>query len=186
MTVSEDYDAAFFAMHEPWQADYDEVAGALKRHLEFASVLDLGCGNGFLIDRLEQLGAAVRGVDGSQHAAACNRRVEVRDLTRPLHVGSFDLVICTEVAEHLSAEHADTLVDNICRAARGAVYFSAAAPGYGGHLHVNERPRPYWQQKFRARGFALDARRTRAIAADLRFAVVTTWWFAQNGMVLAR
>jgi hypothetical protein len=49
-------------------------------------------------------------------------------------------VICTEVAEHLLAEHADALIENIDRAAAEWVFFTAATLGQRGFGHVNEQP----------------------------------------------
>ena len=62
------------------------------------------------------------------------------DLCGRLELGRYDLVICTEVAEHLLAEHADTLIENIDRAAAEWVFFTAAALGQRGFGHVNEQP----------------------------------------------
>jgi hypothetical protein len=110
----------------------------------------------------------------------------VRDLRLPLNVGDFDLVICTEVAEHLPPSAADVLVDNVCRASRGQVFFSAATPGHGGHLHLNEQQHGYWLEKFSGRGFAVDWYSSGRIRALLKAGVVTTWWFAANAFVLRR
>ncbi len=185
MNISDDYGPEFFAMHEPWRADYDAVADALDRHLIFNTVLDLGCGNGFIVGRLEQLGKSVRGIDGSEHAAAFNPKVEVRDLTVPFFDGFYDLVICTEVGEHLAPEHAETLVSNIFMASRDLVFFSAAAPGAGGHMHLNEQDKPYWREKFARFGFREDEQTTAAICGDISL-LPNTWWFAAHAMVLRR
>src|SRR5919108_2903678 len=113
------YDRAFFEAHVPWQSEYSLIADLLAARLPFASALDLGCGNGFLIARLLTLGKTCDGVDGSPHAVALAApeaapRIQVMDLRAPLSLGRRDLVICSEVAEHLEARYADALVDNIC------------------------------------------------------------------------
>src|SRR5215472_18756607 len=59
MDPSSIYDRAFFDMHVPWQAEYDAIALLLARTLEFSSVLDLGCGNGFIISKLAEMGRTV-------------------------------------------------------------------------------------------------------------------------------
>lgn len=186
MTIADDYPPDFFAMHEPWRADYDFLAGVLAGSLEFQSVVDLGCGNAYVIDRLERLGKSVFGIDGSQHAKRYHRTIEVRDLREPIVAGDFDLVICTEVAEHLEAKFADVLVANICRAARGQVFFSAAAPGHGGHLHLNEREHGYWLAKFSRCGFTVDYYTTGRVRTLLKAGVVTAWWYAANAFVLRK
>jgi len=65
----------------------------------------------------------------------------------------YDLVLCLEVAEHLSPLFAGRLVDNICNHT-DTVFFSAATPGQGGYNHLNEQPHSYWVEKFEKRGFA--------------------------------
>lgn len=78
-----------------------------------------------------------------------------RNLAQPFDLGRrFDLVQCLEVAEHLSADHAATLVDNLIRHS-DRVLFSAAVPGQGGEYHVNEQPYAYWRALFAARGYRL-------------------------------
>lgn len=77
------------------------------------------------------------------------------DLCLPLLLGSYDLVVCLEVAEHIPVQFADVLIDSLCYHAN-TVVFSAATPGQGGHGHVNEQPFEYWAAKFSARGFVPD------------------------------
>jgi SAM-dependent methyltransferase len=190
MDVSSLYDRGFFEAHLPWQAEYDLIADALAGRLAFSSVLDLGCGNGFLIARLAALGREVEGVDGSPHAVelaapAVAQRIRVMDLTAPVRLAARDLVICSEVAEHLDARHAETLVDNVCLNCRRWVFFTAATPGQGGHHHVNEQPHAYWADKFERRGFRLEAQLTHALRGELAARLNTLWWFTNNAMVFS-
>jgi 2-polyprenyl-3-methyl-5-hydroxy-6-metoxy-1,4-benzoquinol methylase len=61
------------------------------------------------------------------------------DLRQPFDIpGRYDLVICLEVAEHLSPESGRYLVRALSQAAP-LVFFSAAVPGQGGSYHVNEQ-----------------------------------------------
>jgi len=188
MDVSTVYDRPFFEAHLPWRGEYALIAEALARRFAFSSVLDLGCGNGFLIARLAELGKAVAGIDGSAHAVelsapAVAARIEVMDLSRPLWTRRRDLVICSEVAEHLAARHADTLVDNICVNSRDLVFFTAATPGQGGHFHINEQPHQYWIDKFRLRCFQVDEESTKALRQDLAGCIRALWWFTRNAVV---
>src|SRR6516165_10312118 len=137
------YQRSFFEVQLPWRAEYDAIADRLAHYLDFSSVLDMGCGNAFLIARLAQLGRNVAGIDGSIHVLDWAPQdlvpnIRIADLTRPLRLGRFDLVICVEVAEHLDAQFADTLVDSVCENSGGLVFFSAATVGQGGFFHVNE------------------------------------------------
>ena len=80
----------------------------VKRIEGVRSICDLGCGNGHITGRLAALGYQVTGVDASASGIKLARRtypgvefVETfidRDLKR---LGSFDLVISSDVIEHL-------------------------------------------------------------------------------------
>ena len=182
------YSRSFFEMHVPWRAEYEAIADLLVARLTFLSVIDMGCGNGFIINRLAQLGKEVIGVDGSLHAIAAapaelQPRLKAADLTQPLRLGHYDLVICSEVAEHLEARHAGMLLDNICGNSAGSVFFTAATPGQGGFCHVNEQPHDYWIGMFAQRGFHLDAKSTSSLRCDLSQRIHTIWWFTKNAFI---
>ena len=185
------YQRSFFEVQLPWRAEYDAIANCLSRYLNFSSVLDMGCGNAFLIARLAQLGKNVVGVDGSIHVLDCVPQdlipnIGIADLTRPVRLGRFDLVICCEVAEHLDAQFADVLVDNICENSAGIVFFSAATAGQGGFYHVNEQPHDYWIGRFRERDFEVDHDVTQKLRQDLLRAANAMWWFGKNALILRR
>jgi 2-polyprenyl-3-methyl-5-hydroxy-6-metoxy-1,4-benzoquinol methylase len=71
------------------------------------SICDLGCGNGHITGRLAALGYRVTGVDASASGIQIARRAYpgiefVKALIdRDLNVGQFDLVISSDVIEHL-------------------------------------------------------------------------------------
>src|SRR5678816_1495785 len=71
------------------------------------SICDLGCGNGHISGRLAALGYHVTGVDASESGIQIARRT-YRDvefvhalIDRDLNIGQFDLVISSDVIEHL-------------------------------------------------------------------------------------
>ena len=64
-----------------------------------------------------------------------------------------DIAFTIEVGEHVPIEYADRFVDFLC-ASSELVVFSAAHPGQGGHGHINEQPKSYWEKKFTERGYS--------------------------------
>lgn len=83
---------------------------ARLQELRPARVLDLGCGNGSLCRSIQAAGFAVEGCDpseeGVQQAKQASpeipfRRLSVYDEVPDSWQGNFDVVVCTEVVEHL-------------------------------------------------------------------------------------
>jgi SAM-dependent methyltransferase len=145
------------------------------------SVLDVGCAQGAWLRVWREAGVAdVIGVDGD-YVARDSLQVPSecfvpRDVSAPFCLDrQFDLVQCLEVAEHIPAERAETLVENITRHGR-CILFSAAPPGQGGEFHVNEQPYDYWRDRFRQRGYlAVDSIRSQ-IQGDHQVAA----WYRYN------
>lgn len=80
------------------------------KHLNIDSVLDVGCGEGFTLARFkkEKIGKSYEGIEVDEQAIALGKKLyptlnikkgDIYDL--PYKSNSFDLVVCTEVLEHL-------------------------------------------------------------------------------------
>ena len=71
------------------------------------SICDLGCGNGHITGRLAELGYEVTGVDASSSGIAIARRAYPKAkfvealIDRELSLGQFDLVVSSDVIEHM-------------------------------------------------------------------------------------
>ena len=59
----------------------------------------------------------------------------------------FDMVICTEVLEHIGEEHAANAV-KLLASLSDNILFSAAIPNQGGLNHINEQWQTYWTDLF--------------------------------------
>jgi SAM-dependent methyltransferase len=125
-----------------------------------ATAIDVGCGTGNLLLALRNLGVSVKGIEHSRVALQiCQQRgldVTPYDLESndPFEWKS-DVVISTEVAEHLPERFADRFVDLLCATAP-VVIITAATPGQWGTDHVNEQPHEYWIDKFQRRRFRFE------------------------------
>lgn len=133
-----------------WRAEH--FCKAVWEVLKPASVIDVGCATGDLVEGFVQMGIVCYGLEGSKEALDYLETdkdiVFFRDLREPIRLPfCFDLAMCLEVAEHIEGEYAEQFVDNLVRMSR-RVLVSAAPPGQGGHYHVNCQPREYWEKMF--------------------------------------
>lgn len=175
-----------FLARERYREDYRLVAEHLLERLDFESVMDVGCGNGFLLQPLAAAGKRVAGVDHSAEVV----QVLPPDLLAAVQVGDFaqanshwDLVCCIEVAEHVPPERSEDLVAALVRMARRWIYFSAAPPGQAGRGHINCRPVEDWLGWFAARGWHADGAATESLRRALA-RLSDAWWLRDNGIVL--
>ena len=151
-----------------------------------ASVVDVGCGLGDWLAEFRRLGCSqVLGLDGAwvprEHLQIPLADFRVQELGTPLPTfGKFDLATSFEVAEHV-IESAGTELVRFLTDTANLVAFSAAVPGQGGYMHVNERWQSHWITKFAARGYsAYDVIRPRIWANEN-----CCWWYRQNLLLFA-
>ncbi len=155
-----------------------------------ASVVDIGCGTGNFLKAFKTYGVKdVLGIDGAwadKKLVAVNLdngeffEADLESFDSSSIQKTFDLALCLEVAEHLSAQAADRLVQNLVRLSH-TVLFSAALPGQGGYKHINEQWATYWEEKFKKHDYYFwDIMRPQiANHPDVPF------WFQQNLFVVA-
>lgn len=137
-TSADHYDEAYFA--DGWRENDNRYDLETRRRIEannpalikevFAPerVLDLGCGPGFLMYFLHELGVDVTGIDYAE-ASLTLAPPEIRDRIRIAETSDpaveprgFDLVICREVFEHLTVLQVRETVRHMCAASSRFVY----------------------------------------------------------------
>lgn len=120
----------------------------------------MGCGAGAWLKAANEFGVLdVVGVDGSyvnKELLLFNPdRFIPLDITNEFNLSNkFDMVQCLEVAEHISPDCCNVLIDNLVRHS-DIVLFSAAPPGQGGENHINERSYKFWCDLFKRRNYEM-------------------------------
>jgi SAM-dependent methyltransferase len=171
------YDERYYDDIDPFMlVSAPAISRSIKREFEPQSVIDIGCGAGALLASLEEAGITCVGFDYAEAALDRCRRsgltVRRLDIERdPIPPNRADVVVSTEVAEHLDEESADRFVELLTTLAPIAMV-TAALPGQGGTDHVNEQPNEYWIEKFGARGFTFDGDLSMRLRAEWRGAGV--------------
>jgi GT2 family glycosyltransferase len=139
-----------------WHEFFNTMAQSIVELLQPRTALDAGCAIGFLVEELRVRGVDARGVDISEWAidqvpSPLRTHCWVAPLTEEFD-RHYDLIICTEVLEHLTGHEAEMAVSNICRHT-DMVLFSSTPDDFAEPTHVNVQPSDYWIRLFAAHGF---------------------------------
>ena len=155
---------------EHWLTFFGLVADMIVADISPKTVLDVGCGMGFLVESLRDRGVEANGFDVSEYAIA-----HVRDDMRAYcwqasaadpFPRRYDLIVCIEVLEHLEPEGAVRAIANIC-SATDDVIFSSTPVDFAEETHVNVQPPEHWALQFARHGFFRDV--------DFDGSIITAW-----------
>jgi hypothetical protein len=150
-------------------------------------VIDVGCGIGTWLKVFENLGVNnVIGIDGEyldmELLTILPDKLIKQNLEETINFKQkFDLLLCLEVAEHLSSQRAEGFVKDLTELS-DVIVFSAAIPGQGGQDHINEQYPDYWVGLFKKNNFlAYDIIRPKIWNNSL-----IDWWYRQNIIVFIK
>jgi len=165
-TEAQDYGESYFQSHlgsdEPydwgsphWRTFFIMVAERIRAVTNPSAVLDVGCARGLLVQALCEQGVDAYGIDVSHHAidtAHPNVASRLSVGSAEEITGSWDLITCIEVLEHMAPTDAERAIDSMC-AASDRVLLSSTPTNFTEPTHVNVREPAAWAASFAERGF---------------------------------
>ena len=192
---NEIYDESFYAayLYPEMVNSYQWISKSIVEMFSPKSVVDVGCGRGQLLSALKKRGVICHGLEYSSAAISICRQsgldVIKFDLEHDILPENFkaDIVVSTEVSEHLPEHCADRFVDILCAIADNVV-MTAAEPARtwediaAVHDHVNEQPKQYWIDKFADMGFRYNEDISTRFRAEWKQRKVA-WCYVQGLMV---
>jgi SAM-dependent methyltransferase len=153
------------------------------------SVIDIGCGTGTFLRVFKENGVKhIKGIDG----AWCDEKLlfenidksefTIKDMENNLGINEkFDLLVCLEVAEHLTPLRASSFVNEITQIS-DVILFSAAIPNQGGDHHYNEQWLTYWEGQFNLKNYEIhDVLRPIFWENPNIY-----WWYKQNMVLIVK
>jgi hypothetical protein len=163
-----------------------EVLRVLFGFYRPASIVDFGCGVGTWLKAGHELGVgALAGYEGpwvrKEELLLSDIRFVNANVAEPIQTERFDLALCIDVAEHIPAGGAKTLIGNLCRAS-DVVLFSAAVPHQRGAGHINQQWPSYWAGLFDAEGYEVFDVIRPVIWSNAAVPV----WHRQNALLFVR
>jgi 2-polyprenyl-3-methyl-5-hydroxy-6-metoxy-1,4-benzoquinol methylase len=159
----------------------NSISHWIKNVVNPNKVIDVGCGPGTYVYSINDRGLNAVGYD-------LDKRVKGKPFLENKSIfdieDSADMVMCIEVAEHIQPEFSQNIVDKLYNILEkdAILLFTAACVGQGGTDHINNRPKEYWEHKFKEKGLI----RCHTLEAQLEEYVKSNTymgWFTANQMI---
>ena len=131
---SQDWDSSRYAQNARFVSDLGQSVLELLNPQPGERILDLGCGDGALTEKLVAAGAEVVGVDGSADMVSASRErgldARVMDAYDLTFSNEFDAVF-SNAALHWMKRDPDTVIQGVYRALKPSGRFAAEMGGHG-------------------------------------------------------
>src|SRR5210317_2014970 len=142
-----DYDS----ITEAEKPQANQIAKWLSEIVTPNKIIDIGCGPGLYVYAAQDYGLSAIGYDLDPRV---NNKPSLTQKSLFDIEDSSDVIMCIEVLEHISPEDSQKAVNKIYDTLEkdGLLIFTAAHIGQGGVDHINNRPKEYWEHKFKEKG----------------------------------
>lgn len=117
----------------------------------YVSMLDVGCGRGQALDLAKAHGfKAVQGVEVVSYLCKRDDVMLIQGAQElPFETGAFQVVVATDVMEHILLPDVPLVLAEIFRVAAKEVHLTISHKHDAGNLHVCVQPREWWLEKIR-------------------------------------
>jgi len=194
------YEAEWNRKQPPYTAFYNTMADTIEFE-SVGSLCDVGCANGWLIHEVKQNNPRIRvswyeyfdyHLKNSQELIS--KDINIWDIREPLpdDCPKHTIVVCTEVGEHIEAEYAGVMLDNIKKLLEpgGALIISWASTGGEDdpdndpyHQHLNPLQTREVHTLLQSRGFIHAKKESDALVANsMKYEKFYDWWRQSLGM----
>ena len=157
------YERAYYARNPSLLADGEVRQALLRLVLERRpeNVLDVGCGEGWLVSALRQAGVRAWGIDASADLAAVSLVpglcVRARADALPCADRSIDLVVCFDVLQHIPEPRIRRTLRELARVGHSLLLaIDTGAPWREGHRTLHDPH--WWRQRCAEAGLELEQR----------------------------
>lgn len=165
---------------------YPELWNMLVTEQSVKTVIDVGCGEGIAVRYFEELGCAVRGIDGikQNHSSIGEHDYTLGPFRLPNWASPFDLCWCCEFVEHVEEQFVPNFLATF--ACCDLVLMTHAWPNQDGHHHVNCQTSDYWKGAMAAIGYQYDYTFTQLARAYAAFNKNPWNHFTRSGMAFRK
>lgn len=159
------YDERYFLWHKNNTEKYIKTSTEILINLlKPKSIIDFGCGIGYTLETAFNMG--IRDLVGIEISLIAKKYTNEKiknliinaDCSEILETKKYDLVICTEVFEHIEPKNSENLLKNITNSLNkdGTIIFSAAPIGQNGSGHINLKSKEYFINFFKSYNIVED------------------------------
>lgn len=156
MDTSKFYDKKYYQNRKKTSQYGHKINKLVKAVIKYKpqTVLDVGCGHGFLVKKLTELGIYAKGLDFSKYAGSeiPYRFVQSSATNIPFENNTFDVVVSSDFFEHLPEEDIDQVYSEMKRVGGQIIALIAFKPDKVRKneeidTHLTVKPREWWEKK---------------------------------------
>ncbi len=153
------------------------------KNVNASSIVDLGCGDGSYVKKLNDAGLVCEGYDGNPNSIKeTNGLCKIIDLSKLFTLEKKpEWILSLEVGEHIPKKYEKIFIENINNNNTKGVVISWALPNQGGLGHFNEQPNDYIKSLFHNLDYINDTESENILRQNVQYD-----YFSRTVMVFKR